>query len=459
MNIGNIGPHVLEDKRNRPLGWHDAMAELVDNAFDADATRVEIVFGPNKVLTVIDDGNGCGNIERMLTIADHMKSATTRLGRYGVGLKDAGCWLWGELSIETVYRGMTSFARVNWPALVKQGTWDLPDPQQSEPSADLQRGTRLRFRRYERQKPKLDELAAKLGYTFAPGIAQGKQVLIVGDRGKRFPCEPWTPPPMTEIVEDAFSVDGKMVSLKAGMIPADDTNPKAGFNFAYGHRNIINSSLGSGGKSVSRICGLITLGEGWRLSTNKNEICDDQEALGRAINERCYRLLETAEQQAESIYNRDLENSVTESIRNYLNEKKRAARDKGETEGSVDPKGTDRRVRKASKTRNRKGPIQDFGDVGSLGFEFRDYEDGCLGTVDLPGNRIILNGKHPRMATHRDSQNKEAIVDACLMLFAWAVFEKKERSKFPFARDHETMIDALGGLLNTQAEMTAAAHA
>jgi hypothetical protein len=452
MNIGNIGPHVLEDKRNRPLGWKVALAELVDNAFDAAATRVVIDFRGPRGLVVTDDGNGCGNIERMLTIADHVHTASTRLGRYGVGLKDAGCWLWGELSIETVHRGVTMAARVNWPALVKQNTWELDDPICYQPSNDLPRGTRLAFSKYERPNPAIDQLAADLGYTFAPGISQGRQVVIV-NKGKPKPVTPWTPPPMADVVEDAFSVDGKQVTLKAGIVPADDTNPKAGFNFAYGHRNILNSSLGANGHSTSRVCGVVTLGDGWRLSTNKTELCGDQESLGDAIYERCKSLLVKADQQAQSIFNRELEDAVTQSLRGYLGSPRREKRDKGESVGAVQPKSTGRTRRKAAQIHDLPGQIEQAINAGSIRFEFRNLDDGRLGAVDLPGNLIVLNANHRRLASHREAKNHEALVDNCMTLLASAVFEHSQREKFPFARDHDTMIDALSHVLNAQAAM------
>lgn len=449
MNIGDIGPHLLQDKRHRSLGWSTAISELIDNSFDAAATRVELDFSKAKQLTVVDDGNGCPNIQRMLTIADHMPSKSTALGRYGVGLKDAACWLWGEMKVDSVFRGKAISASVNWEKLSKQKDWEIADPIEYEPTEELPRGTKLRFLKHDRNRPhSLEKLSDELGYTFWPALSSGKQIVITGQRTQRFVCKAWTPPPLADIIEDAFTVDGKHVALRVGIVPPDDSNEHSGFNFAFGHRNICNSSLGSNGLSTSRICGIVTLGEGWRLSTNKTSICDDQESLAAALWERCKAILEKSQSHAESIFNRELESSVSESLRSYLAAKKKACRQKGESSGSATPTRTGQQHRKAKRTQNKRGNIEDKIDVGRLRMEWKPRDDGRLGSVDLPGAVVYMNPEHARLKQHREQQNREAIVDQCLTLVTVEVFDRDEKKFFPFAREHDSIVDALSNLTN-----------
>jgi len=452
MNLGNITPHILLEKRNRPLGWNAAIGELIDNSFDADASRVVIDIGKSKQLSVEDDGNGCSDISRMLTIADHNPHATTKLGRYGVGLKDAGCWLWGELRIRSVYKGKGMSAAVNWDRLSKQSDWNVADPEYYTPQEDFLQGTRLQFIRHSRNTPNLEKLSKDLGYMFWPGLSGGRQIVLLGKRKCRVVCKAWSPPPLTDVIEDEFAVDGKLVALKAGIVPADDTNERFGFNFAYGHRNITNSSLGSNGNSVSRICGIVTLGEGWTLGTNKTEICDDQDSLGDAIWERCQGIIEKSKTQAESIYNRELEDSVSEAIQDFLTgAKQRAKRDKGGSKGAVLPKDTERKVRRAKKKQDGPGDILAKIRAGKFRMEWRPRDDGRLGHADLPGMAVYLNCNHSRLSLHRDAGNKEAIVDSCLTLFCDEVLRagQGKQKQFAFSRESNTFIDALSSLTNS----------
>ena len=64
----NIGPRIFLALKNSNLTWTAALGELCDNAFDANATRVVVAFKTKKSLSVSDDGRGCDDVKRMLTI-------------------------------------------------------------------------------------------------------------------------------------------------------------------------------------------------------------------------------------------------------------------------------------------------------------------------------------------------------------------------------------------------------
>ncbi len=113
MNI-QPKPAMLDSKRNANMGWPIALSELIDNAFDAGATNVSIRFGPGKRVSVTDNGCGCDSPESMLTLGDHYRRKSTRLGRYGVGAKDAALWLWGKWVIKTTVADTCLKFSIDW---------------------------------------------------------------------------------------------------------------------------------------------------------------------------------------------------------------------------------------------------------------------------------------------------------------------------------------------------------
>jgi hypothetical protein len=450
MNIGHIGPNFLLSLNMQPMKWHVALGELCDNSFDAGANRVEICFNPKRELEVIDDGSGCDNIEKMLTLGEHYRQSTTKLGRYGVGLKEAACWLWGELIIKTNCKGRGLKAAIDWGKLSKQDDWNVPDPIEVR---DVPIGTRLTFRNTSKSWPDYDKLRDELGYTFAPALRHGKQIVIRPSRRKPITCAGWQLPDMSDIVQDRFEVNGKRVRIEVGIVDFGVVNSRRGFSICHGHRIIANTVLGARHYSTANICGMIELDAAWSLSKNKTELVDsDQDLLEEAIFSRCEHILKKASSQAEEIRNTALEDAVSESLQSILTERRKEKRDRKRNEsGTVEPKNTKRKRQRASKCQPGEAFLQKC-NVGTIRMEWEDRTDGQLGRVDLHGPRIFLNGNHPRLNHHRHSENKDALVDHCLTLLSFEAVESSQRDKLPFARDSEGFIDALSNVLQSQQE-------
>lgn len=80
--------HLLESHTNNNMPWWQALAELIDNALDANAKSVSIIVA-GKTLTVKDDGNGVEDVLSLFRLGEHRKSKSTKLGRYGGGVRYA----------------------------------------------------------------------------------------------------------------------------------------------------------------------------------------------------------------------------------------------------------------------------------------------------------------------------------------------------------------------------------
>lgn len=404
------GPSILTSMRNQPLSWKTIIGELIDNSFDADATRIEIEFG-KKTLTVSDDGNGCDNIEAMLTLGRHYRQASSRLGRYGVGLKDAACWLWGQLRIETTHKGIKRMAELSWPWLSSQSGWCVPDPEEEPGGA----GTQLVFRNYDRSSPDYAALVADISHTFTPGLLQGRQIVFKFPRRKPIVAKPCHLPPFEDSVQAEFCVSGRQVRINIGIVKDGYTNPRPGFSFCHHHRVIRTSSLGADGYSTARVSGEVWLDNGWPLSKNKDDLCDLQDELGAAILGQIKPLLEKAQRQASKLASA----SFTQNVQSRLNAALSALGGAGKREkrnpvsnhtGTVKPKGTPRRRRRASKTH---GVGSLIAKAGQITVEWKPFDQSTMGEVDLPAAKIWLNESNAALVRMRADQNEQAVVSVC----------------------------------------------
>src|SRR5215510_9625852 len=83
-----------------------ALAELIANALDQDATLIEIKLDKkNRLFSISDNGNGCSDLEMMIQIgSDPAERKKGSIGRFGVGFKDAVIWLGDQVSIDSMTR-------------------------------------------------------------------------------------------------------------------------------------------------------------------------------------------------------------------------------------------------------------------------------------------------------------------------------------------------------------------
>ena len=462
MNIGNIPPSILRSLNAQPMQWKVALGEACDNSFDSGANWLRIAFHGDKQVEIADDGGGCNNIEAMLTIGSHYKQANTKLGRFGVGLKELACWLWGELVIQTINGGVMRKAAIDWERLARAPDWNVPDPTEKPVGDRQERGTKLLFRKTVRNRPgDMTVLADELGYLFAPALWNGKQIAIESGK-KKLTVAAWKLPEFDgDIVRDDFSVNGKRVELTAGVVATDHTNLRKGFTFIHEFRVLLNSALGSGGKSVSRVCGTVVLGPEWKLGKNKDAIqdSDDQmKALEQAIYLRCQAVLTRGERQSTMLRNSAFEGAVTTALRGLFsavvddNADRKAKRSSPESEtGTVKPASTGRRHRSA---RNQQAgqTFNGRANLAGIRFEWESRQDGMIGRADIPGNVVYLNDNHNRLIHHRERDNVDAIADLCCVILSEEVIRNRESSKLPIVRDFTDITSAISEVLRRQQE-------
>ena len=468
MNIGNIPPSILRSINAQTMMWKIALSEAIDNSFDSGSNWVRIVFASKNQLEIIDDGLGCADIEKMLTIGLHMRQASTKLGRFGVGLKELACWLWGEIVIQTVHSGVMRKASVDWEKLAKQKDWNIPDPS-ARSAVQEERGTRLTFRKTTRNNPgDISAIADELGYIFAPALWQGKQIAIEFGR-KKLTVVAWKLPEFDgDVVKDTFYVNGKRGESVVGVVTVDALNTRKGLTFIHETRQLLNSALGSMGRSVARVCGIVILGPEWKLGKNKDAIqdTDDQmKELEKEIFSRCEDVFRRADRQSEMLRNSALEGAVTKCLQSLVSNSAQGLEDRkakrtgqGGQPGAVKPSGSGRRHKKAKLDQDGE-TFRSVASIGQVRFEWESRTDNSIGWFDPLGKVLYLNDCHPRLSHHKQEENLDAIADTCCTVLVSSLIEARDKSMLPCMRDCNDFTSGLSKVLSAQQESDELVHA
>lgn len=431
---------ILEAHAAQPLSFKTALAEWIDNALDADATHVAIEFGKSHrdtFVAVRDDGNGTANPERMVTLGDHSSHASTRLGRYGIGAKDAALWIGGTRSsvrITTVHNGKRRVLDTRWEEISAAG-WQVNDPVLTD-AVPGERGTTLTVTPIVRAVPmgkRWDELRAELGYLYSPALKAGKQITLraPGLRSKPELIERWRMPPLENVIDTSVVVAGKRARVYCGIVAAGHPNPRSGITYMHGFRVIISAtSRGCGTHSIARVCGFVELDGSWKLAKNKDGIVADEDELYRAVESACLPVLTKASALGAMMHSHAFESAVADAVNSMLGNgvasgeaDAKARRRKGDTEGTADPKQTGRRHRRAEREQDGSTFISRGRRSGvAIRIEHEHYGHAeCLGEVKDPS--IILNLDHPLIAAiHSESDVRATAIivmhllasDACL---------------------------------------------
>ncbi len=413
-------PDMLESKESENLGWHDALAEMIDNSFDAGATRVEIALqtiAGKRRLEVVDDGVGVADVAALVTFGSHKRHKTTSLGRYGVGLKDAWLYLGPRIEVRTVHASiLTRFTLDRSDVRMIEGRWVVPDPVHEpthEPSGTCIAFAPLRAGRKAPQCSCLD----KLGWTFMPALESGRQIVFRKGTRKR-PIASCVLPALNEHVQTTVDVCGKAVQLNVGVMPDGVTNTYPGIWICYGHRIVAASTIGCGRYSAARIAGTIRLGHGWRLTPHKNDIAELADELEVAIYAAIEPMLQRASELIEDIVSSriraEIEDALNTAIIDAKGQEKRRER-QNET-GRIQPTGRNGKRENAAvfdplrdgSVKTKAGSNRPRRRTG-VKVDWTRMDPGCVGRYDHLGNVIQLNQDNAFIAHAKHANNQDAL--------------------------------------------------
>ena len=392
--------HMLFGLSNQNIGWFRALAELVDNAFDANAARV-IIAASKRQLRIEDDGDGIKDIGSAIRLGDHRASTSTALGMYGVGLKDAWFFSGDRIDVRSVRNGMTSKLSASKAEIIASDKWRIDDPEHCRTVDGEPSGTLITLHlSHDRRTPK-QETMDNLAWAFTPALLEGKQIAHRSGKRKPKTLAPVQLPKFIDSVSDKFRVSGRDVAIHIGIVADGEVMTKGPFWIQYKHRNLTSSSIGIGqGFSSSRMGGVIVLGDGFSLTKNKDDFTACKDELSEAINSRIRFLLQKADQLSLDVESKaltsQLETRLNESVNSLRREKRRASEQ--ETGTVVPPRiPTGRRRRKASQSSSENGSVEGGSKNRSRGMSVDFYTDdeNRIGEFDPSGDRIKLNESHP----------------------------------------------------------------
>lgn len=435
---------LLNSYANNNLAWWKALAEFTDNSIDAGATRIVIDI-TSKRLTIQDDGIGCKDITSMFKLGDHNKSKGTKLGRYGIGAKDAWLSCSDDMAVETIANGHLTCMSVNYIEWMKND-WKTAAPV-SQPT-DKPTGTKILLHlRPGKNKPSKDAFR-DLAFAFTPAIKSGIQILE-SNNGKRIPLAPHEMPSREDVVVSEFEIDGKSVKIDIGILPEGVRNDRGPFWLIHEHRIIDSTSLGAGHYSVQRIAGTITIGSGWKLSKNKDDLTDNQERLGLAIFARIEHILKKADALAETIESAALRDELQQAFNNAIKEANRVRekRKQGRSVGSVSPVNSGRVRRNAAETQNLPGSVDATGRIKKFGGYVLDWcnlDPKQIGKFDRSGCRISLNLDHAFIASMKRDNNRPALMACCSALLADYACRHDSKGNSLLAFDFQDFTEAMG---------------
>lgn len=210
------------------LKKHDAIAELVDNAFDADATRVSIDIDKDSIV-VADNGVGCCDFDTLMTLNGSNDYGGKKTGRFGQGLKVAAMALGDTLKVVSrTYDRSLKFS-LHWPTTDE----DVPKKDTVHRGSS---GTTIEIgdlRQNNRQNG-IDTLRADLCWTYRSAMLGGSKIVMNGEQ-----LIPTALPPMkSKKVSSTVLSDGRSIHVVAGIMEEGDLQHAPGMHVFYSIRNV-----------------------------------------------------------------------------------------------------------------------------------------------------------------------------------------------------------------------------
>lgn len=418
--------HSLVSLRRQDMPPWLAVCELVDNSIDAMATTVVVDWDASaKTLSVIDDGVGAPNPAALVTLGDHDSEGRGTSGRYGIGTKDAVLALGTAAEVSVVRNGLRRVVRADFDEIRQSGRWVAREDQHEASESDAT-GTMVKVIGVDR-KIYLASILDRLSKTFAPALRRGTSILLAS--------QAVAPPPVVQVDdcrEGSGEFRGKQFSWWAG-IKRDGQDVGGGWRFAFKGRmleeNSCNRSYGTDGMDIHKFYGEITLiepdqpdeEEQWLVNKHKTsadelqDLCEDIFPEIRDLLERC---AEEHSLTLEAAIADDIGRGLTQALSDASRVREKRGKPDEEQHGTVLPRNTGRRRRRASKTQDGQGSITGRDLLTGKKFSIHFADDEAFGYVtgSRQANVVYLGKLHPYWQIH--GQEREIVQALAMAMLA-----------------------------------------
>ena len=296
-------PAFLLAMRNQRWTVQGALSELVDNGFGpgrGNASRVEIIHDTtNRVITVLDDGQGMESIGRLFQLGNTIGRCPGDIGLYGSGGTMAILWLASVVDVWSLKSGVVSHDSVDWLEQINRDTypeisedWKTATPANTPaPLLTLGHGTMIRIKLSRERTLIPSNIRRDLFKTYAPALRIGKKLVwATATKGKTqeeiFLADPLIMPDdparlinfdlTLEVRDEHLTVFGSIGMIDDLPLSQSLVSVGYGARVITKTRDCYSSPDGSLKFDGTGIAGWIQLGDGWQpyLSTTKDAVND-----------------------------------------------------------------------------------------------------------------------------------------------------------------------------------------
>lgn len=405
--------------RSEYLSRREAIAEIVDNAVDAEASEVRITI-TNSAVVVDDDGHGCDDFDKIATLNGSNDDPSKRTGRFGQGLKVAAIRFGDRLIVDSRTEEARLRFAIDWPALTGP-IESIEDPHEGETGTTV----RIESLRGTWRKSDIETAARDLEWTYRPWLADGNAIVFDGA-----PLRPRPLPRMrdTESAVLRFS-DGRTAKVTAGILVADGYNPGIEVFYRIRHVCRLNPPKGTSGFFASVELhdkpGVRVRDGGpgvWRLNLHKTEIPPEQVAeLREAIEKQLANLVRQSQQEPFELQHMSmLDVRKTRSTHTDTGGGRKVPPGPGPSDGGNGECGSGE-----DGDCGNDGDPKDDARGGVKMIVQRMRHEWMLGEAQEPPT-VALNERHPMVCHLWETKSKPASQDALALLCGLLLVEKPD---------------------------------
>jgi len=403
--------HIIRSMTRQDMAPSLAVVELIDNSMDAGGNNNHVVYdAAAKCITVSDDGVGAPDPSAIVRMGEHDSEGRDTSGRYGIGAKDAAMALGTAVEVVTIRNGLRRTVRADFEEIQSTGRWVAREDQE-QAATGAATGTSVRISNVNR-KIFINAIADKLAATFAPALRRGRRITVNGANV--------TPPDEVQ-VEDRIEGGGlfgnKQYEWWAG-IKTEGQKIDGGWRYEFKHRVLdstpSNRSYGTEDMDIHKFYGVITLiepedadeEERWAVNKHKTaaeELEDLCEAIFPHVRELLSRAAEEHAITLEAEIADDVGRELTQALSQTQTRKERRHRKEDGEHGTVLPRTTGRKRRKARHTDEGNGSVSITEPFSGKRFSIiMVEEEDRFGWVEgnRKSNKVYLGRQHEYWIAH-----------------------------------------------------------